>query len=533
MSGIPSPWQVDTTSGVLRLDRVCPVGFLPAAVEQVARFAHVTDDGAEIRWERSGAELGHVTPGMHPSGIPVDESHRIHVTPDGIVVVAATEEGAFRAMTTIGHAAATGTMECGTVGDAPRFGWRGLCLDVARTPLPLDDVRQIVDVLASLKLNVLHLHLTDDQGWRLPVEGRPELALVGGAMAMAGRPGFAYGSEEYAEFEAWARERHVWVVPEIDMPGHVGALLKTYPHLAAGTGTPGEYASQLHLDPDSDEVYELIADVLAAAARLHGSPYLHIGGDEAFGMADEDYRRVLQRAIAGSGLDPERVIAWQEGVRADAGIGTLQVWRDLDRAGLESDPEVRRRLGLLAAADLDSLTERGRQDVARISAEGRNVVLSPALVSYLDRPYAEAAVLAAGLSGVGLPIYSPHTVQEAFEFSVDDVVPGLDSACIVGIEAALWTETIADLQTAKRMLLPRLAGIAQRAWEQEPEPWGAHADRLRTLSANWDARGFDYFRSEVVWRDDSDPSASKLAAEPSLAEGCLPVEEVYDRNLVE
>jgi len=516
--GVPSPHIVEGSDGVLDVSDVYPVGLAPAAVEQVARFAKISGDGVEIRWERSPSPLGDDVPRMHPSGSPVDESHLIDVRADGIVIVAATEEGAFRAMTTVGDAASRGTIGLGTIIDGPRFGWRGLCLDVARTPLPLSVLRQIVEVLASLKLNVLHLHLTDDQGWRLPIDGRPELAEVGGRMAMGDRPGFAYDRGEYVEFEAWARERHVWVVPEIDMPGHVGALLATYPHLSAGYGTPGEYASKLHLDSDADEVFDILAHVLTETRRLHRSPYLHIGGDEAFGMADDDYRRALQRAISSADLDPDRVIAWQEAVRAECDIRTLQVWRDLDRAGLETDPEVRSRLGLLAAADLGSLTERGREDVARISREKRDVILSPALKTYLDRPYAEAVAAVAGLTGVGLPIYVPHTVREAFEFTIDDVVPGLDPMRIVGVEASLWTETIPNGDTAMRMLLPRLAGIAQRAWEMTPVSWAAHVVRLRAMDDQWDTRGFAYLRSELVW-DQDDPSGG-----PKRCGDAVPVE---------
>lgn len=401
-------------------------------------------------------------------------------------------------MTTIGHTVAGGSVPLGVVEDAPWLGWRGLSLDVARTPMPLDDVRTIVEILASLGMDVLHLHLTDDQGWRLPIAGHPELTDVGGAMAMAGRPGFAYDAEEYAAFEAWARSLHVWVVPEIDMPGHVGALLAAHPELAAGTGTPGEYASRLHLDPDADAVLELLGDVLRGALAMHASPYLHIGGDEAFGMDDAAYARVLRRVTRELGLDPARLVAWQEAVRAGAGIGTLQVWRDLERIGLETDPEVRRSLGLLAAADLDTLTARGVEDVARIVDEGRDVILSPLLVAYLDRPYDDSAASAAGLDGIGLPVYRPRTIRQSFEFDVATVIPGLDARLVHGIEAALWTETIADAATAQRMLLPRLAGITQRAWEHEPATWHEHVERLRVVTPAWDARGFQHLRSPHV-----------------------------------
>ena len=495
MTGIPSPHVVELTGGPVRLDAVRPTGFDAAAVEQFT--VPIALHGLEIL--RRDVSVGDALPDLHPSGHPVDESYTIGITTERIVVEAASDEGAFRALTTVAQAAETGSLRLGTIRDAPRFGWRGLSLDVARTPLPLDELRRIVDILASLKLNVLHLHLTDDQGWRMPVDARPELARIGGAMAMNGRDGFAYSSTEYSEFERWSRDRHVWIVPEIGLPGHVGALLATYPDLAAGCGTPGEYASRLHLQPNSDAVYEVLADVLAAAAGLHSTPYIHLGGDEAFGMADDEYARVLSRAIEAAGLDPQRVIAWQEAVRAGVGIRNFQVWRDLDRVGLVTDPEVRRRLGLLAAADLDELTVRGREDVARIGAEGRTAILSPMLVAYLDRAYDDPAVHDEGLDGVGMPVYLPRSVRDSFEFDVETVVPGLDPQSLAGFEAALWTETIGDAETAERMLLPRLAGIAQRAWEHEPTEWRSHVERLRRLEPLWDARGFHYFRAAEVY----------------------------------
>jgi len=490
---VPHPLRTPAEGERVAVDALDPSGLPAAVLDVLGRAVRLEAGGSPIRRTALDATGLPPVPRMHPTGQPVDERSRVLVGADGIDVGAATDEGLFRAVTSIAdELAATGSLPSGAIVDAPALGWRGLALDVARHPFTIEELDTVVEILASLKLNVLHLHLSDDQGWRLPVPARPELARVGGAMAMRGI-GSAYEADAYRGFVRRAAARHVIVVPEIDLPGHTGALIASVPGIGAGEGVPGEYASRLHLDHRKPETFAVLRDVLAALRELHDTPYLHIGGDEAFGMPDEDFAAFFARFAAELDVDPRWLIGWQEAVRAGIGIGTLQVWRDLDLEGVETDPEARARLGLLDVAGLTDLTARGREDVRRISAGGTDVILSPVLTAYLDRPYAETDE-AGRMPSAGLGAYLPRTVRMSFERGLRDTVPGLAPERVAGAEAALWTETIDDLETAERMLLPRLAGFAQHAWEHEPATWDAHRDRLAALRRRWDAAGWRHHR---------------------------------------
>ena len=200
--------------------------------------------------------------------------------------------------------------------DAPRFSWRGLSLDVARSFHDVATLEQVVDVITALKMNVLHLHLTDDQGWRLEVPSRPLLTeLSGGTAVEGGQAGF-YTVADFARIQAYAGARGVTVVPEIAMPGHVNAAQHAYGELnpsglpvAAYTGSDVGF-SQLH--PDLPATLEFVRDVVTDVAGMTRGPYLHIGGDEALTMTRPEYSRIVAAIAEQVRLVGKTVVGWQE-----------------------------------------------------------------------------------------------------------------------------------------------------------------------------------------------------------------------------
>ncbi|HSM67400.1 MAG TPA: family 20 glycosylhydrolase, partial [Ilumatobacteraceae bacterium] len=294
---VPLPVSVSTSDGVLRLIDGCSVGAQDHAldglveqfVEDVAADTGlrltVVGLGGDIRLALSpaGSPTTDTVIGVNPrGGEPADERHQLQVTPTGATVEATTVEGVFRGLTTLrqlisagreGDEALVSAME---VRDGPRYAWRGLSLDVARTFHGPEQVRRVIDIMALHKFNVLHLHLTDDQGWRLEVPGWPALTTIGAAGALGDRPGGFYSQQEFTDLVRYAADRWITVVPEVDMPGHCGAAIRAYPELGASPNV---------LDPDSPSVQAFLADVVATMAELAPGPWLHIGGDEAFGMA--------------------------------------------------------------------------------------------------------------------------------------------------------------------------------------------------------------------------------------------------------
>ena len=355
--------------------------------------------------------------------------------------------------------------------DAPRFTWRGLTLDVARSFLPVATVERVVDVITALKMNVLHLHLTDDQGWRLELGSRPRLTQASGGTAVdGGRSGY-YTSADFARIQAYAGARGVTVIPEIDLPGHVNAALHAYGELTPSGETVPAYTgtdvgfSRLHHELPA--TLDFVRDVVTDVAAMTRGPYLHIGGDEALTMTRPDYSRTVAMIAEQVRVAGKTVVGWQEITQTPLAPGTIvQFWDD------RPDPS----------------------DVVDAAWQGARVVLSPAPRVYLDVKYDMQSELGVDWTG-------PTELRDAYEWEPLEVLPGLLPGSIVGIEAALWSETVHTDEDLFTMLLPRLAAVAEVAWSVPPRrSWPDFAVRVARYASTWDDAGLPWHRSpQVAW----------------------------------
>ncbi|WP_223907297.1 family 20 glycosylhydrolase [Actinomyces capricornis] len=360
-----------------------------------------------------------------------------------------------------------------SIEDAPRFGHRGLMLDVARSFLGVEDVCAIVEAAGRYKINVLHLHLVDDQGWRLEItnEGRAEgdtidytrLTAVSGRTAVSAegygqRPGVGgfYTREDYRRILDFCRSRHVEVIPEIDLPGHAGAALHAIPELCtpgssyAGTPqaptAPADGSTEVgrsYLDPHSPATLVFLRHVLTQVAGLdpHGRT-IHLGGDEPYAMAHRygaqegsPYAGLLaaaQEMVRELGREP---MGWNEAVSAGP-RGILQVWNP--------EPQVARAL---------------RQAVG----QGSRLVMSPVTHAYVDLKYDPSSPL--GLTWAG-----SLEVPQARSWDPARILEGVGAEAIDGVEATLWGETVRSRQDAEWLLFPRLLALAEVGWCIEPFP---------------------------------------------------------------
>lgn len=441
--------------------------------------------------------------GASPIG-SADERHRITIDADGIRVWAATTEGIHRGLTSVRQlltAAARGgeaSLSPATILDGPRFAWRGLSLDVARTFHEPATVRRVIDMCSLYKLNVLHLHLTDDQGWRVEIPARPALTTGGDGH---------YTPADMRDLVAYAAERFVTLVPEIDMPGHTGAIFQAYPELAP-TGADLDGFAAATLDPGRDETWEFVEDVLdAVIPQFPQSAYLHVGGDEAFGMADDAHAAFVERAIELVRRRGRRTVGWQEIARATLSPDdVVQYWMDTrdTEAFLESGA-----LDAVVPPEFMSVIRealpKAEADVPSALARGNRLLISPTSRLYYDRPHAAPSWDADQeelRARVGLPIYPPLSLRDGVDWDPVDDTPGLDADdAVAGIEAAIWCETIKNREELEFMLLPRLGGIAEKAWSRhENTDWADYVDRLAPQRIAWDARGWTWFRSrEIEW----------------------------------
>jgi hexosaminidase len=433
------------------------------------------------------------------AGAP-DERHSLTIDEHQLVVRAAQPVGVARALTTLLQLlAATPSTSAGAVSlpaarilDAPRYAWRGLSLDLARTFFTVDEVRRVIDLLALYKLNVLHLHLTDDESWRLPVGRSAESPESDGAF---------YSAQDLRGLAAYAEDRFVTIVPEVDTPGHVSALVRMRPELNTHRNLvefefpPGQAHHTAWLDPELPATFEVVEEVLAGVAAIFPGPHIHIGADQPRGMPHDLYSSYVQRVRDLVRSLGKRPLAWQESARAGLGPDDLiQYWLSDVARPASLPPELR--------AQMDADVALSRRDVETAVAASVPVIVSPLSHCYLDVPYAEPCAdpaQAERQGRLGLRLYSPRTVADSFDWEPAEALGPARAAHVAGVEAAIWAETISDFDDLCFLLLPRLAGVAHKAWsDPQVATWTDHRDRLARHGRLWAQDGLTYFRTSAV-----------------------------------
>ncbi|MFD8204733.1 family 20 glycosylhydrolase [Streptomyces sp. NPDC059701] len=448
--------------------------------------------------------------GVSPRGAaaPGDESYRLTITERGISCRATTPEGVFRAATTALQTIATAAdhIRCGEVTDAPHYAWRGLMVDPARAYLTPAELRRVVDLAALYKLNVLHLHLTDNEGWRLPLPAAAAERADGTARQH-------YKTEDYRDLQDYAAERFVTVVPEIDLPGHCAALREAVPGLPAAPapeGLAGRFPYVPPLDLADPATRSLVASVLTEVCDSTDGPYVHIGGDEALGMTADSFALAVRELRALVRAAGKRPLAWQEASRAGTTPDDIaQFWVDVPMMDLpDTQEELARRPELLAAGYTGDVVKALKRffaptdhDLARVLDGGGRVLLSPQSHLYLDRPYPpdvappEQAETAARL---GFPAYRPRGVRHTAGW--DPAAHGIPEERIAGIAATVFGESIDGFDDLATLMLPRLPSVAHTAWTGRAPDWNAHRDRLAHHGRLWHDRGLRYLAStEIPW----------------------------------
>ncbi len=351
-----------------------------------------------------------------------------------------------------------------TIADAPRFAWRGAMFDVARHFFEVEEIERQIDLLALHKLNRLHLHLTDDQGWRIEIAAWPELTEVGGNTEVGGGAGGWYTQEDYAEIVDYADARHVTVVPEIDFPGHANAALSSVAALNEDgvaidpyTGT-GVISTPLWLDGPT--TLDFVRDVWAEVAALTPGPWIHVGGDEAIGTPAADYATFVQALQEIADDQGKTLIGWDE-------IGPVPL-----------DPPYVAQYWF----DADNTME--------AAANGAQIIASPAAHAYLDMRYDTS-------SDYGQIWAGYVDIEAAYDW--DPVLSGLDEADVLGVEGALWTEYVDDEAKLDFMAWPRLVAHAELGWSAaDAHGWPDFRDRLEVHGARLDGLDVGFYASPAL-----------------------------------
>lgn len=415
-----------------------------------------------------------------------DEGYRLQSGRGGITLTAHRPTGLFRGVQTLRQqlpaAVEKDTVQPGpwqvaggTITDTPRYAYRGAMLDVSRHFFTVDQVKRYIDQLALYKINKLHLHLSDDQGWRIAIDSWPRLATYGGSTQVGGGPGGHYTKDDYKEIVRYAASRHQEVVPEIDMPGHTNAALASYAELNCDgvapplyTGTNVGFSS---LCVPKEVTYDFVDDVIRELAALTPGKYLHIGGDEAHSTSHADYVAFMARVQPVVARYGKTVIGWHQLTGATPAEGALAQYWGLDRTNPAE-----------------------KEQVAAAARNGTGLILSPADRVYLDMKYTKDTKL--GLAWAGYV-----EVQRSYDWNPAAYLPGAPESAVKGVEAPLWTETISTNAHIDQMAFPRLPGVAELGWSPAAtHDWERYKLRLAEQGPRFEALGIDYYRSpQVPW----------------------------------
>ena len=459
----------------------------------------LSNSGA-IRIERDGSIKG-------------DEAYRLTVDNRGIRIAAATDSGLIHGAMTLAQLLSPDsrfgrpvTLPGLRIDDAPRFRWRGYMADVARHFQPIESLKKNVDQMAALKLNMLHLHLTDDQGWRVEIKRYPDLTRIGAWRTepnAGGSPPKRYGGfytqAQLKDLVAYAAERGITIVPEIDLPGHAQAVVASYPEYGVFGDRPlvsGDWGVNPYLIDPGPKGIAFVKNVLDEIMAIFPGPYIHMGGDEA--IKDQ-----WQRSPRVQALMKEKGIKSENAVQSYL-IREFDAYLRAHGRRLIGWDEILEGGGLPKSATV--MSWQGEKGAIEASKEGHDVVLSPAPTLYLDNLQSwlpdEPPMRPAN------PAMTLETVYN-YDAMPKEIAPA-DRAHVLGAQMNAWSEYLVTPERVQWATFPRLAAFAEGAWSPKPaRDFRGFLDRLEPQVVRWRREGVLSADSAFAVAYDLDSKASE------------------------
>jgi hexosaminidase len=482
-------------------------GRLPVVVD-------VDAGGTAIRLQRDAVASG------------PEEGYRLDAGRTGITITATTPAGIFRGTQTLLQllpplAPQGADVAAVAIADQPRFPWRGAMLDPSRHIIPVADVLRFIDLLARHRFNRLHLHLTDDQGWRIEIRRYPRLTAIGAwrsesiAGHLGARPnrfdgvphGGYYSQDDLRHIVAYAAARHITVVPEIDLPGHMQAAIAAYPWLGNdGKDCPvfTAWGINPHILNAEERTIRFLEDVLGEVLEIFPSPWIHVGGDEAVKDEWKASPRIQER-IRELGVTDEHGLQSYIIGRMDTFLTArgrrLLGWDEILEGGLSSNATV--------------VSWRGCAGGIEAARQGHDVIMAANSHTYFD--YYQHA----DTHGQPLAIGGLLTLEKVYGF--EPIPPELtpeQARHILGSQGQLWSEYIDGMAHLEYMAFPRLCALAEVLWSpKETRDWPDFRQRLTGHLARLDALGVRYFREPAPGAIVSSPCQAERPALVVLAAG--------------
>lgn len=510
---IPLPVMMEQKSGIFTLSPVARVTYSggPEAEGVAEQLATLLRPATGFELKTGEGYEGDITLAIDTSGTWMAEEYRLAVTKKKVSLTAGTPEGLFRGIHTIRQllppqiesrstvSEMKWTLPCVSVTDYPRFEWRGMHLDVSRHFFEVEFIKRYIDILAMHKMNVFHWHLVDDQGWRIEIKKYPKLTEVGawrvdredkpwssrelqqpGEKATYG--GF-YSQEEIKEIVAYAAERFITVVPEIEMPAHVGSALAAYPEYSC-TGGPftvppgGVWPITDIYCAGKEETFDFLKDVLTEVMELFPSEYIHIGGDEA---DKTEWKKCpdCQARIRKEGLKDEAELQSYFVKRMERFLNEkgrkLIGWDEILQGGLAPEATV--------------MSWQGFEGGVAAARSGHKAVMTPVSHCYFNVYQGDPATEPESFRGL-------LTLKKVYSFEpVPAELTPEEGKFIIGAQGCLWTEYVTDGETAEYMILPRLSALSEVVWTpEEKRSWEGFNHRLPKMMERFDAAGFNFSR---------------------------------------
>jgi hexosaminidase len=504
---IPEPQQLTPVKGLFKLSSNSGIVYNNSQLQFMAGFmADVLKSNAKLSirtQEGSTPQQGKINLVLDPKSNGGKEGYELNVTESSVVIKAPTARGIFYGVQTfLQLMPANGSYDIPalTISDAPRFPWRGLMLDVSRHFFTIEQVKRMIDQMVVYKFNLLHLHLTDDQGWRMEIKQLPELTKVGawrvprtglwwerecpkdGEAATYG--GF-YTQQELKDLIAYAAARFVDVLPEIDVPGHSLAAIAAYPYLSStGLNYKVNPGCKFYTIEDNalcvgkESTFEFLDKVFTEVANVFPFEYIHVGGDECFKgfweKCADCQKRMKDNGLKNANELQSYFIKRLEKMLEHKGK-KLMGWDEILEGGLAPKASV--------------MSWRGMDGGIAAAKENHHVVMSPSNYAYLD--------LYQGDPAIEPPTYSMLRYKTVYEF--EPVPDGVDAAMILGGQGNLWTESVPTFRQAEYMLWPRSFALAEvlwspkssRNWDRFVQKTEAHFERLANADINFSKSMYD------------------------------------------
>ena len=518
---IPQPVEMQQSAGSYTLSKATTISFNKPEARKVADMLTQklnTSTGFSLAAQQGKSGMIQLNLNDAPNTQLGNEGYVLEATTKGVVITANQAGGLFYGMQTLVQllpkeieskkvATANWAIPSVKIMDYPRFGWRGIMLDVSRNFFKKEDVKTYINQLAQLKYNTFHWHLTDDNGWRIEIKSLPKLTSVGAwRVPRTGhfgdradpKPGEAatdggfYTHEDIKEIIQYAQDRNITIVPEIDVPGHSMAAIAAYPELSCtkdpntkvnpGTNFSDWYGNgtfkmkvENALNPSDEKVYEFLDKVFTEVAMLFPNPYIHVGGDECYKgywAQDAGCQALMKKLnirhvedLQGYFMDRVEKILKTKGKK-------LLGWDEILEGGISPDATV--------------MSWRGVKGGIEAAQMGHYVVMTPTTFAYLDYNQGEASV--------DPPIYAGLRTKKSYSF--EPVPDGVDAKYILGGQGNLWSEQIPNLRYAEYMTYPRAWALSEVYWSPKSKKnWENFSQRMESRFDRADIADVNYSRA--------------------------------------